>query len=430
MVSSMGTSGKKPLGQWLLDERVLDSAALQDALDEQRRLGGRLGDRLISTGRCKSGDVFRCLAKQHNLGFVNLHQQAPQPDALAVLSQGEARSLGVVPLSVQRGAGGDQLTLAVAGPEKRYLAQHLESRVGMHVEVVVADPEELKHALELYGTLGLPMMRPQSDAPAHRTLHLDEEPSFISGEHALPDEHIQRLVDLDLHGEDLAGGDQDVEPLSEADFADLNSDGDDVLEADAAGALEDLPEPRTLAAVSTGLGVVEEVANLSARVESLEAQLLQTRTQLEAALNVASRVGILEALVEQLLKTRPGVEEAQAQQREGEAVRARLVTSVVDALDRADEQARVASDALDDDLLSVVRVSESTPRDGVPTTWPVTPENGTDPDSETHRAAVTDTPPPLPPRRGGSLTPFAALLAEADTLGVVTTPAPQDAAAD
>jgi hypothetical protein len=150
LVMSEAPTHRKPLGQWLLEEQVLARETLEDALLEQRREGGRLGDRLVASGRVSRQDVWRCLARQHGLPLVSLQQQMPELAAMRSLEPAEARGLGVLPLSLRVEDGQRVLTVAIPDPTRGEVLAAVRDRTGCRVEGALCDPMELERLLRQY----------------------------------------------------------------------------------------------------------------------------------------------------------------------------------------------------------------------------------------------------------------------------------------
>jgi hypothetical protein len=230
---------RKPLGQWLVDERVVDELSLQRALAEQRRHGGRLGDRLVRQGSLSARDLGRCLALQHDLLWVSLGLSPPAADALRRVSGATARQLGAVPVTVLSGTLSNMLLVAFAEPPPESTLAWLRSETGMQVEPALADPEEVQHALRFYEALHLPMMRAEHDGGSGA----DGVPQPLPGEEGV-DASIAALVDRDLLLESLPEADAaEVEPEPVTAGA-LPAVALDRVEA-AAGELPELPVLRT-----------------------------------------------------------------------------------------------------------------------------------------------------------------------------------------
>ncbi|MBI5496756.1 MAG: hypothetical protein HY904_17215 [Deltaproteobacteria bacterium] len=285
---------RKPLGWWLLHERVLDVKSLESALEDQRAQGGRLGDVLVASGRVRKADLFRCLALQVGLPFVSLHGTPPARQALDLLTAAEARELRVIPLAFRHEDGEKVLRVAVGPPERRYLARRLEDRTHMRVDAVLCDPAELAGALEFYESLGTPMMRPvNDDAPA-------DEPAFLPEEVPAADPHIQALVDADLAA---------MEGVADAQALQRALEASEVLDLEAAGAVEDLedlpssPPPVSAPSEETtaGADAATTLLALQERVHALESEVHHLRAEAEAAVTLRGRLSLVEAQLEHLL---------------------------------------------------------------------------------------------------------------------------------
>ena len=62
------------LGELLLAEGLVTDAAIEAALDEQRRTGGRLGDVLLARGAVSPPDLTRVLGLHYGVEFVDLDE--------------------------------------------------------------------------------------------------------------------------------------------------------------------------------------------------------------------------------------------------------------------------------------------------------------------------------------------------------------------
>lgn len=85
-------------------------------------------------------------ARTHDLEFVRLNPEEPDPGPLVTALLGEAacRALRVLPLGLRGGA----VTIAVADPSVDGLAQHVEALVGRPVRLAVAAEDRLRAAID------------------------------------------------------------------------------------------------------------------------------------------------------------------------------------------------------------------------------------------------------------------------------------------
>jgi len=145
----MADGGKrKLLGQLLKERGVVREGQIQEALAEQRRHGGLIGQHLIALKACSAGDVAMALAEQSGLATADLTKTQPTEDALALIDGSTAHTYGVLPLSVK----GTTLTVAIGDPLNTAVLEDLAFNTGMTVKGAVADAELLKlKVVECYG---------------------------------------------------------------------------------------------------------------------------------------------------------------------------------------------------------------------------------------------------------------------------------------
>ena len=144
-----GADGGRPLlGQILKKNRVLGEGQIQEALDEQRKHGGLIGQCLIELGHCTAMDITSALAEQAGMESVDLDQSVAEPDALSMVDASTAHAYGVLPLRIQ----GKTLIVAISDPLNTAVIEDLRFTTGTDVRGVVADAERLRElVLEHYG---------------------------------------------------------------------------------------------------------------------------------------------------------------------------------------------------------------------------------------------------------------------------------------
>jgi len=121
------------LGTLLIEEGVIDSAQLEEALRLGTESGERLGEVLVRMGWATEDDLARILAHQWNLRCLERSAISFDPNALAKLSREDATTLEALPMRI---ADDGSLVIAVAEPtEARLFA--LRSRFGDRIECVV-----------------------------------------------------------------------------------------------------------------------------------------------------------------------------------------------------------------------------------------------------------------------------------------------------
>ncbi len=140
----MGTpaaqGGRKLLGQILKERGKIREGQVQEALAEQRKHGGLIGQHLVALGHCASGDIAMALAEQAGLESVDLAVVEPQQDAIVLIDSSTAHTYGVLPVAVR----GKALTVAIGDPLNTAVLEDLSFATGMDVQGAVADADLIR----------------------------------------------------------------------------------------------------------------------------------------------------------------------------------------------------------------------------------------------------------------------------------------------
>ena len=89
---------RRRLGEILVGAHLIGQDQLAEALLEQSATGKRIGAVLVELGALEERDLAKVLSDQFGLEVVDLRQQAPEPEAIALVPEDLARSWSVVPL--------------------------------------------------------------------------------------------------------------------------------------------------------------------------------------------------------------------------------------------------------------------------------------------------------------------------------------------
>ena len=136
-------SGRRQLGEILVARSLLSRAQLKDALLKQRVSGKRLGTLLVELGALDERDLASAVGEHFGVAVIDLRLRAPEPQAVAMLPEAVARSLVVVPLSLDEGI----LQVAVADPSDE-LSDRLRDAAGAEVALVVASATDIRRATD------------------------------------------------------------------------------------------------------------------------------------------------------------------------------------------------------------------------------------------------------------------------------------------
>ncbi len=138
------------LGLWLIEEGSISEKALDHALREQMEHGGRLGDILIAHGAITPLALYKAIAKQVHLPFLDLLKSQWSPELLKVEALPDYIRLRLLPIRFcnERKESAAEIIVATSEPldvkVKDYVAKHF----GESVPLVVTSPIDIRRAIE------------------------------------------------------------------------------------------------------------------------------------------------------------------------------------------------------------------------------------------------------------------------------------------
>jgi len=134
------------IGELLVRENLITPVQLQKALEEQKRVGGRLGANLCKLGFIKEEQLTEFLSKQYGVPAVNLKEFEIDPEVLKLIPEEVARKHVGIPVN----RAGSTLIVAMADPSNIFAMDDIKFLTGYNVEVVVAPEAAVKEAIEKY----------------------------------------------------------------------------------------------------------------------------------------------------------------------------------------------------------------------------------------------------------------------------------------
>lgn len=136
-------AGKANIGTILLDEKLVTSEQLEEALSVQETTGRRLGNILVDMGFVDEEDFCRLLSEQLGLPFFDLSFYLIDPAVVALVPEHLCERYRLIALKKQ----GRKLTVAMMDPLNDMALEDLRILTGLEIKVVVATPSKIYHAL-------------------------------------------------------------------------------------------------------------------------------------------------------------------------------------------------------------------------------------------------------------------------------------------
>jgi type IV pilus assembly protein PilB len=134
------------IGELLLRDNLITPEQLENALEFQRRNGGRLGTILIDLGFADDDSITSVLSRQYGVPSINLAYFEIDAAVIKLIPVETAQKYMVIPLS----RVGSTLTIAMADPTNVFAMDDIKFMTGFNVEPVVATESSIREAVEKY----------------------------------------------------------------------------------------------------------------------------------------------------------------------------------------------------------------------------------------------------------------------------------------
>jgi type IV pilus assembly protein PilB len=105
-------SGRRKIGQVMIDLGYIDEDQLWEILDEAKQTGQPTGQAAVARGLITEDQLLLALADQNGLKVVNLEEVKPQPEAVALVPETMASVYKILPLTLRDNV----LTVAMSDP--------------------------------------------------------------------------------------------------------------------------------------------------------------------------------------------------------------------------------------------------------------------------------------------------------------------------
>ena len=158
------------LGELLVREKMISLQQLQEAQDEAKRTGRRLGVALSRLGYVNDSDLTQFLARQYSLPSINLNDFEIDPDVLRLVPKDTSMKHMVIPVN----RAGATLIVAMSDPSNIYAIDELKFLTQYNIEPVVASEGAIEEAINRYYDKG-----PNLEAMMEE---FDEDVDFAAGE--------------------------------------------------------------------------------------------------------------------------------------------------------------------------------------------------------------------------------------------------------
>src|SRR5450432_3469114 len=187
---------QKRLGEILIEWGIVSAQEVQRALDHGKTKSLRIGEALDDLKICSEPNVYKALAAQHNMEYVDLDKNAVPPNAVNDIPDDLMRKYLILPLGKENG----KLRIAIHDPLDLEMLNILRFRLNKEMRTVLAPKGRIKQILdELFNTTASSTI----DKTMDRTIDRLRESLDKSLDKSL-DRSIDKSIDVSGIGEDTA----------------------------------------------------------------------------------------------------------------------------------------------------------------------------------------------------------------------------------
>ncbi|MBN1688324.1 MAG: hypothetical protein JW893_04425 [Candidatus Omnitrophica bacterium] len=133
------------IGEILIQKKLLTWDQLKDALEEQERTKELIGEILIRKGLVHEHLLYKALAEQYVMRFVDLSRTRINPKAVALIPKSVAQKYNILPIELYR----DKLTLGIGNPIHLWPEEEIKQLAKVtQIDTVLCVPTAIRKAIE------------------------------------------------------------------------------------------------------------------------------------------------------------------------------------------------------------------------------------------------------------------------------------------
>ncbi len=134
------------LGALLINANLISEQQLQQALQKQKKEGGRLGSNLVQMGFIQEDRLIDFLSQQYGLPSIDIEHFEIDPALIKLIPSEVAQKYMIIPIN----RSGSTLTIAMVDPSNVFAIDDVKFMTGYNVEPVVASEGAIKAAIDKY----------------------------------------------------------------------------------------------------------------------------------------------------------------------------------------------------------------------------------------------------------------------------------------
>lgn len=139
-----GLDSNETIGDVLVKEHLIGDSQLRDAVELQKRWGGRIGEILIATGYVRRIDFYRAVSKHFGLPFLDLYREKIDSAAIHLLSLDFMKDRRVIPVRIE----GGRLLLGMCDPTDEKTQEEVTRMTGLPLKKALTTELDVLWSLE------------------------------------------------------------------------------------------------------------------------------------------------------------------------------------------------------------------------------------------------------------------------------------------
>ncbi|MEW6074920.1 MAG: ATPase, T2SS/T4P/T4SS family [Candidatus Omnitrophota bacterium] len=177
---------KERLTDILIKNKLITEEQLAEAIEVQKKKGGKLRDIIVELNFVKENDLISALSEGLDFPLIDLKRLKIDPEIVKIIPIEVSRHYQIVPISKM----GDTVTLAMADPLNIFAIDHVEKLTGYKINPIIASLQDIVQTVEVsYPDLAKDMLNSLVKEMSDTSIELIKEDS----ESAPSDQELGRL---------------------------------------------------------------------------------------------------------------------------------------------------------------------------------------------------------------------------------------------
>ncbi|MBU3958807.1 MAG: Flp pilus assembly complex ATPase component TadA, partial [Candidatus Omnitrophica bacterium] len=137
---------KEHLTEILINNKLITQEQLDQALEAQKKKGGRLSDILVDLNFIKENELILLLSETLNFPLIDLKRFKIDQEVIKIIPVNIARHYQIVPISKM----GDTIAMAMADPLNIFAIDHVEALTGYKINPIISSSQNILQTIEAY----------------------------------------------------------------------------------------------------------------------------------------------------------------------------------------------------------------------------------------------------------------------------------------